>query len=252
MDALDRSFADLAPQAWTFHRHSSRWAHNTLSPQADETPEPGRELPLATFLALPEPRAPLSSLAAVLQARASARSYAPTPIGLADLGDLLYWGYGLLGTVTQGRIELGRRPVPSGGGMYALELYVILRQGDGADAGIYHYQPIGHGLETVRDAVPPRDFSDYLFMGQPYVTEAAATVIVTAEFNRSLKKYGDRGYRYVLIEAGHIGQNLCLVAASFGLGACCIGGFFDVELAQLLKLDVARELPVYAIAVGPV
>ena len=67
---------------------------------------------------------------------------------------------------------------------------------------------------------------------------------------RSLKKYRDRGYRYALIEAGHIGQNIGLACAAVGLGSCAIGGFLDIELAQLLKLDVELELPVYALTVG--
>ncbi len=245
------AFAQLTPEAWTFHRLSSRWAHNTLTPHADETPEPGKALDLAPFTALPPPRPPALGLGVALSARRSWREFAPSPIPLAALGDLFHWAYGVLGAETYGRIELPRRPAPSGGGMYPLELYAVARRVAGLEPGIYHYQPIGHGLELVRDAVPPRAFSDYLFMGQPYVTDAAVTLVIAAAFGRSLKKYLDRGYRYVLIEAGHVGQNLALTAESLELGTCAIGGFLDVELAQLLKLDVARELPVYALACGP-
>jgi SagB-type dehydrogenase family enzyme len=67
---------------------------------------------------------------------------------------------------------------------------------------------------------------------------------------RSLCKYGDRGYRYVLFEAGHCVQNVNLVAAALGLGTCNAGGFFDDELGGLLTLDIERELPLYAVAIG--
>ncbi len=134
--------------------------------------------------------------------------------------------------------------------MYALELSIIARNVCDLPPAIYHYQPVGQGLKHVRDGVPPAPLSDYLFMGQDYVTQAACTIIVSAVFNRSLKKYRDRGYRYLLIEAGHIGQNVMLAATALGLGSCGLGGFFDVELAQLLKLELARELPLYAIALG--
>jgi len=65
-----------------------------------------------------------------------------------------------------------------------------------------------------------------------------------------MKKYGDRGYRYILLEAGHVMQNLNLACTSLGLGSCNIGGFFDDELAGLLGLPVAQEAVLYAVAIG--
>ena len=251
MNDADPPFSERAPEAWTFHRHSSRWAFNTLTPGTDDTPEPGRELAGARFLALPAPEPVDVGLCDAIGRRCSARAFAADPLGLEALSALLHWTAGSLGPVRLGAMEMLRRPAPSAGGMYALEYYVIARNVAGIEPAIYHYQPVGHGLEEVRDAVPPRALSDYLFMGQPYVTQAAAAIVVTAMFGRSLKKYRDRGYRYLLIETGHAAQNLMLCAAGLGLGTCGIGGFFDVELAQLLRLDVARELPLYAIACGP-
>ena len=250
MSDPDPPFAERAPDAWTFHRSSSRWAFNMLTPNADDSPEPGRELEGARFVALPEPAPVGAALSDAIGRRRSVREFAADPLDLATLSTLLHWTAGQLERLELGAMELVRRPAPSAGGMYALEAYAIARNVAGLDPAIYHYQPAGHGLEEVRDAVPPRALSDYLFMGQDYATSAAATIVLTAVFNRSLKKYRERGYRYLLIEAGHAGQNLMLCAAGLGLGTCGLGGFFDVELAQLLRLDVARELPLYAIACG--
>lgn len=221
-----------------------------LTPDVDDSPEPGREIAGARFVALPQPGPVTAGLSEAIARRCSVRDFASEPLDLASLSTLLHWAAGRLEPVPLGAMELLRRPAPSAGGMYALEAYVIARNVAAVAPGIYHYQPAGHGLEEVRGVVPPRALSDYLFMGQPYATAAPVTIVLTAVFNRSLKKYRERGYRYLLIEAGHVGQNLMLCAAGLGLGTCGLGGFFDVELAQLLKLDVARELPLYAIACG--
>jgi SagB-type dehydrogenase family enzyme len=248
---LDTHFADLSPAAWTFHRHSSRWAHNALMPSLDDIPEPGKELLDAPWTPLPTPRTLSGGLAEMIVARRSCRNFAEAAAELADLSDLLHWSYGVLADDDVGQTGLPHRPVPSGGAMYGLEVYVLARRVEGLAGGVYHYQPAGHGLEALRDVVPPHPLATYLFMGQPYAADAAMVVVVTAVFRRAMKKYRDRGYRYLLLEAGHVGQNLSLCAASLRLGACALGGFFDAELAQLLRVDLARELPLSAMALGP-
>jgi SagB-type dehydrogenase family enzyme len=115
---------------------------------------------------------------------------------------------------------------------------------------VYHYVPVHHGLEQLRDEALPRRFQTYLFMGQRWATEAGAVVVITAVPGRSLWKYGDRGYRYFLLEAGHAMQNLNLAAIAVGLGSCNLGGFFDDELAAVVRADVEEEFPLYAAAVG--
>jgi SagB-type dehydrogenase family enzyme len=90
----------------------------------------------------------------------------------------------------------------------------------------------------------------YLFMGQPCVADAAAVLVLSAVAARSLGKYGDRGYRYLLLEAGHVGQNIALTAAGLDLGALALGGFHDDELAALLAIDPEHEVPLLAVAVG--
>ena len=87
-------------------------------------------------------------------------------------------------------------------------------------------------------------------MGQPWVSAAAVVMIISAVTVRSLSKYGDRGYRYLLFEAGHVSQNIDLVATALGLGAINLGGFYDDELAALLRLQPEFEVPLYATALG--
>jgi SagB-type dehydrogenase family enzyme len=248
---VDTPFSDLSAAAWMFHRHSSRLTHNAPILEADETPERGKELPESPWTALPPARDLSVRLDEAVRRRGSCREFSDAAVPLADLADLLHRGYGLLDGVAAAAPALFlRRPVPSGGAMYGLELYVLAHRISGLAPGAYHFQPVGPGLEQVREGALPPALATRLFLDQAYAAEAAGVVVITAMFRRSLKKYRDRGYRYLLLEAGHVGQNLALAAVGLDLGACALGGFYDVELGQLLKLDLARELPLYALAFG--
>ena len=83
-----------------------------------------------------------------------------------------------------------------------------------------------------------------------FLTSAAVVVVVSFVPGRSLVKYGDRGYRYALLEAGHLVQNLNLAAVALGIGTVNLGGFYDDELAGLLRIDPETEICLYASACG--
>ena len=98
-----------------------------------------------------------------------------------------------------------------------------------------------------------REFSDE-DMGQlftyPWVKDAAIGFVMTAVFWRNRNKYGERGYRYVLHEAGHIGQNVYLVSEALGLKCCALGGTRDENLEKFIDIDGVTESVVYALALG--
>jgi len=75
-------------------------------------------------------------------------------------------------------------------------------------------------------------------------------LIMAAVVERSMHKYGERGYRYILLEAGHSAQNMCLASIALELGALPIGGFFDGYVSDLFQLDSEKEALLYALAVG--
>lgn len=245
-EALCRDY----PLTWLFHKNTSRWAHNAQSAQGDMLPRPPAEYPDAPYLALPTPRLPRAALGALLRDRVSCRRFENRALALGELGDLLHAGYGVLDRSVLGGMEFLERPVPSGGGLYPLELYVLSRDVDGLCAGIHHYAVVTHGLEQRRDVALPAPLRDYLFMGQTQLTAAAAIIVIAAAPDRLMSKYGDRGYRYMLFEAGHVAQNLNLAASAAGLGSCNMGGFFDQELGGLLRLDPDCEVALYAVAIG--
>lgn len=238
------------PVAWAYHRRTSRWPFNMhgLNEPTRETPAFKEDFD-AACVELEPPSLPDMPLASALSQRSSCRRFVSTPIEKVELGTTLHAGYGVLE-----RVELWGefcvRPVPSGGGLYPLELYVLAQHVRNIDAGVYHYVPLGHRLEVVRPDALPAHLSSEIFLGQPYLVQAAAIVVITAVVERSLWKYDDRGYRYIVLEAGHVAQNINLCAASLGLATLNLGGFFDEDMSALLKLDADREIALYGIALG--
>lgn len=242
-------FRSEQPLAWTFHRGTVRRVFSTLGNESPP-PLPGREHPSVPWLALPPGPLPETELGQVIGRRVSCRAFTMDPIALPVLATLLRSAYGVLGRSAGRETEWVDRPAPSAGGLYPLEVSMLVRAVEGLSPGVHHFVPATDGLEQLRDdTVPPRLLT-YLFMGQPWVAQAAVVVVLSAVLARSLPKYGDRGYRYLLLEAGHVGQNLDLVASALGLGAVNLGGFYDDELARLLCLDPEWEIPLYATAIG--
>ncbi|WP_298129245.1 SagB/ThcOx family dehydrogenase [Micropruina sp.] len=242
----DFTFADDTPAAWTYYRSTARWLFNASSGGDSPPVVPGREDGRLAWTPLPPPSVCRIGLSEALRARVSCRRFRTDSVPLGVLSTLLAAGYG----IGDGEGAVQDRPVPSGGGLYPLELSLLVRAVDGIPAGVHHYVPAAHGLELVRAVELPRAFLTYLFMGQPWVAEAALICVISFVGERSLTKYGDRGYRYALLEAGHLTQNLNLTASALGLGAVNMGGFYDDELATLAGIDIEHEIPLYCSALG--
>jgi SagB-type dehydrogenase family enzyme len=238
------------PIAWSYHRRTSRWPFNIhgLNTPTRETP-PFKEDFEALTVDLGTPALPDGRLREVLLGRSSCRCFAAEPMERSDLANLLHGAYGVLSRIDLWG-EFCQRPVPSGGGLYPLELYVLAQRVKGLDGGVYHYVPLGHLLEVVRPDPLPSHLTSEIFLGQPYLVNAAAVVVIAAVVERSLWKYEDRGYRYILLEAGHVAQNLNLCSEALGVGSLNLGGFFDQDLMALLKLDPHQEIVLYAVALG--
>jgi SagB-type dehydrogenase family enzyme len=115
--------------------------------------------------------------------------------------------------------------------------------------GLYHYGVRDHTLEPMKAGVDRAALAEAL-LSAPYVDNANAVVLITAVFDRTLRKYSARGYRYILLEAGHAAQNLCLLATERNLASLCIGGFADGAINRLLGLDSRTEAAVYCAAIG--
>jgi len=137
----------------------------------------------------------------------------------------------------------------SAGGLYAVETFLIPRRVDGcAPDGLLHVLRGETGLERLWDC--PHVLSA-TFPAQTWVHEAALVIVIVALVAPYVSRYGERGYRFALLEAGAIAHELETRAARRGIGACALGGFVDSELASALDLDIAcGEQPVLCLALG--
>jgi len=186
---------------------------------------------------LPQPKLESeSSLEEALAKRRSIRSFSSKELSLDELSQLLWAAQGIT------KEDTGYRTSPSAGALYPLELFLLKSD------GVYHYVPDGHKMLKISS----EDLRLPLVQGvvfQEFVSEAPVNIIITAIYERTTAKYGNRGVRYVHIEAGHCCQNILLQATALGLGAVPVGAFDDSYIQKLLNLPSEYQ-PLYVIPVG--
>jgi SagB-type dehydrogenase family enzyme len=177
----------------------------------------------------------------LIKQRRSVRDFDPASLTLAETGQLLWSAQG----VTDNR---SLRAAPSAGALYPLELYVVAGRVAGLDPGIYHYAAESHQLVKTVDGDLRRALSGTA-LSQNWMCDAAMMIVFTANYQRTMSKYGSRGRRYVHIEAGHAAQNLYLQAQALGLATVVVGAFVDDDVARVLSLPGAHQ-PVLLMPVG--
>lgn len=200
--------------------------------------------------ALPKHRASLDlPLQEVLRRRVSARNMAPIQLSLSDLATILHGAYGSTRSNEGTAFVRPFRSVPSGGGLYPLEILFHSAHVKELEAGFYHYNPSESNLRLLKRGDFTNEISQVMVQSE-IARRAALIYFIAAIFPRSTFKYGNRGYRFVLIEAGHVAQNINLVSAALNLGCLNIGGFFDREVDRLLGFDGVTCSTVYMGAMG--
>jgi SagB-type dehydrogenase family enzyme len=194
-----------------------------------------------------EPKIALSLEEAILR-RESWRKYSDRPLSLSKLTKLLYLANGIQKTFSYQGYSLYKRNVPSSGNLGSIEIYPFVLNVEGLQAGVYYYNQLSQELACLKTG----DFRNILkeSLYQPEFTEAAVLLALVAAISRVKLKYGERGYRYVYLDAGHIGQNIYLVSTGLDLGCCGTCGFIDDEINELLGINGADESVVYMLAIG--
>jgi len=134
----------------------------------------------------------------------------------------------------------GRRTVASAGATYPLELYLVTEGAADLPRGRYHYEPRGHQLDRLAEAGVGGTFGTLPI--QNWVKSAPAVVVVAAATARTSQRYGSRGERYAIFEAGGAAHSLALAAASLGLGSGVAGAFDDAAVKQALGLPEGLEV----------
>lgn len=202
---------------------------------------PVRRHPERPARPLPRPARPSCTLWSAVDGRRSRRDFDGAPLSLDDLATILDTAYGQRGE--------HRRTVPSGGALYPLELHAAVRRVEGLPAGVHLYDPELHILEE-RELGDPWPALEAACPLTGLIHGGAAAVLVLAVFGRTRFKYGQRGYRFALLEAGHVAQNALLAASALGLAALPLGGFYDAQVDDLVGADGLEESVVYGIVLG--
>lgn len=193
---------------------------------------------------LPSPRHKGSvSVEEALLARRSIRDYKDEPLTLAEISQLLWAAQGITN-------EWGGRTAPSAGALYPLELYIVIGNVNELDQGIYKYKPKEHELIMISKG-DKRDKLATVALGQSWVRDGAIVLVLAAQYSRTTNKYGERGKRYVYMEAGHAAQNVYLQAIVLNLGTVVVGAFDDEEVKKIVQMP-QEEQPLYLMPVGKI
>jgi SagB-type dehydrogenase family enzyme len=210
----------------------------------------GREL----HIPIPEPDTvprDAADLGDCLRRRRSARdgfSRAAAPVSTA-LGFLAH-AYRVSGEYRTKYGPVPLRTAPSAGALYPIEVYLVAAHVDGLAEGVYRYSVNEQVLAQHHIGSRAPELLREACGGQSHVDSAAGAILLSANFTQSVAKYGNRGYRYCLLEAGHIAQNFCLAAIPFGLAVLCRGAFYDQLANALVGVDGESRSVVYVLLFG--
>ncbi len=237
-DEIGAAFHRLTKQGLEDRRVFNAWADalvgGRLSKGASES------------LPLPEPQTeggpPLWS---TVRARHSTRIYSPRPVARVELSQILWAGQGRL----HGRLTKGLRTTPSAGARYPIETRLAINRVEGFDPGIYHWDSAENVLRPVRLG-DVREPLAIVASTQAMCANAAVTLAWSAVVGRTIPRCGQRGYRYLYIEAGHVAQNVALAAEALGLGSCQVGGFLDDAVNRLFETDPEVAPVIYMTSIG--
>lgn len=184
------------------------------------------------------------SVETTIKNRRTIRSLSSEHLTLEQFSQLLWAAQG----ITENRGF--KRAAPSAGALYPMDIYGVIGTNSvrGLEAGVYHYEIKGHAVSLVSKG-DLRNEVARAALSQMWMARSPLNFVITAEYDRITIKYGRRGVRYALIEAGHIGQNIFLQAEALGLGAGIVGAFHDEEVIRVMKIPSSHE-PLLIMPVG--
>jgi SagB-type dehydrogenase family enzyme len=197
---------------------------------------------LKNTMDLPAPRTDSAySLERALSQRRSVRDFSRAALALTEVSQLLWAAQGVTGTG-------GLRTAPSAGALYPLEVYLVVGNVQHVAAGVYTYEPLKHRLAQIAAQDKRVDLAGAAY-DQDWLAECAALLVFTGVERRTTGKYGERGVRYLHMEAGHAAQNVLLQAVALGLGGAVVGAFDDDRVRRILSLP-SGEQPLYLVPLG--
>jgi len=229
-------------------QYGTKYFRNRLGDGADWSIKPDnyKNYPNKPQIILAKPSiSAVESLDYALKNRRSIRNFSTEGLTSDQLSYLLFASTGIQ------RTEYGfeYRTAPSAGGLYPIETYVVVNSVVDISSGIYHYNIKNHRLEEIKNGDFRYDIAKAA-LDQMMCYHASVVFIWTAIFNRSKCKYGQRAYRYIYLDAGHIAENLALSSTCLGLGSCQVAAIYDDEVNRIIDVDGTTESAIYLSAVG--
>jgi len=207
-----------------------------------------KEYPRLPKIKLPRSFLPLVPLEKALSARHATREYDPgRNLSLEELSTLLHYSAGT--RPRKKETDDIRRFYPSGGARYPLEIYPVIQKVDGIKPGVYHYNVKEHLLENLSNEKEDLELIREGLL-YPWSRDAAVFFFITAVWERNFIKYKDRGYRIILMEAGHLAQNLSLLCAALKIDCCNSVGFHNERINEVLALENEIEDSLYLFITG--
>ncbi|MBW2715427.1 MAG: SagB family peptide dehydrogenase, partial [Deltaproteobacteria bacterium] len=248
------SVAKSTPERFDIHqatRNSRLGALGVRRPRLTSAPPDHKLYPGKWRISLPEPVVESArTLTEIVRRWSPDQNFGDGSMTLAQLGRLLHFTNGITQRVPPGAKGTSRRAAPSAGALYSGEVYVVAARVKGLAPGVYYFEVAQHSLVEVSAEFEPARLAAAI--DRPAAIEAAAaTILLTNVFGRYSWRYANRGYRYALIDSGHIGENLRLAAASAGLAQRDFLTFRDDLLNDLLSIDGVEEAVCSVHAVGP-
>jgi SagB-type dehydrogenase family enzyme len=226
------------------------------SPQEEGVPQPALELPIpeeAVQIPLPKIESfelPQMSLVESILQRRSLRRYTDEALTLEELSLLLFTSQGIQELREGRKNKITFRTVPSAGARHAFETFLLINRVEGVPAGLYRYSALNHSLVEVNlDADIAERVTEGNY-GQKQVLNSAVTFLWVAIVERMTWRYVERGYRYLHLDAGHVCQNVSLVAEAINCGVCAIAAYDDAKLNEVLGVDGDEAFAIYVAALG--
>ncbi|HEY4488207.1 MAG TPA: SagB/ThcOx family dehydrogenase [Candidatus Paceibacterota bacterium] len=211
-------------------------------------PESWLTIEYKTYPRLPKIELPQTAPSAdffdIVKKRSSKRTVSGGSVKLEALSSILRYSCGIVSR--KGGMH---RAQPSAGTRFPLEVYpLVLHGSDALPAGLYHYGVKEHVLDVLWQKSLEEEVKG--MFTYEWSRSVALILLITAVFERTQEKYGERGYRYCLLEAGHVGQGIYLAAGAMDLSCCALAGTHDEVLEKLIDIDGSTESLVYALALG--
>lgn len=185
----------------------------------------------------------------LIELRSSRRRYTNESLDTKELSYLLWCTQGIKSVCENGRTL---RNVPSAASLHPLISLLFVRNVKGIFPGLYEFLPFDHALKSVAFEKGMEENVFYAFDEQEMVRQSAVLFLWVADILRGIRAYGRKVYRYIYLDAGHVGQNLYLTAQALKLGVCTVTSYEEERLHKALSLDGKEKKVVYTACVGKV